>query len=175
MRTGRKFHVRPAHTHREVCRPELRNGVETDPKDKASDPTEDLRVSKRPNPAGSHRIRGMNGSSRLSPPEISPPAEALIQKVVLCVQRQAAAVCVLLRFLRLGVLALEVGESHVEGFARVQDLQALIPDHLGLTSGVADDSGSGSTKDYKGVLIQHEPETVISITSWPFGLREDPR
>ena len=36
----------------------------------------------------------------------------------LCVQRQAAAVCVFLRFLGLGVFAVEVGEGHVQACVR---------------------------------------------------------
>jgi len=37
---------------------------------------------------------------------------------LLCVQRQAAAVCVFLRFLGLGVFAVEVGEGHVQACVR---------------------------------------------------------
>ena len=39
----------------------------------------------------------------------------------LCVQRQAAAVGVILRFLGLGVLAFEVGERHVQRFVTESD------------------------------------------------------
>jgi len=66
-------------------------------------------------------VESGNNAGRLSGSQFHPLSrldvlsrEDLIS--TLRIQRQAAAVCVLLRFFRFGVLALEVGECHVQRF-----------------------------------------------------------
>jgi hypothetical protein len=57
----------------------------------------------------------------------------LSERVILSIQRQAAAVGMFLRFFRFGILAFEIGERYVQRLVTEADSQAFTVEHLTLT------------------------------------------
>jgi hypothetical protein len=58
--------------------------------------------------------------------------------LALCIQRQAAAVGIFMRFFRLGILALEVGERNVQRFVAEPDANRVHGPQPGVNFGIAD-------------------------------------
>ena len=71
--------------------------------------------------------------------------------VPLRVQRQAAAVRMFQGFFRLSILALEVGERHVQRLVTEADSQGFMAEHLTLTSALPDHARTGITCDRTGI------------------------